>query len=690
MRRYRRGNFSLLAQLDLVATADRCPPSPLSPLTRTLAASTSPAALDGLITLAPERLEFYRTRGIVHTFKQNYPEAIRNFTTGIAQSKAARKAKEHAEAVATGKANKRKTSKPANKSSAARLAEAAAAAVSWDAADAGTANGGAGGGAGGGASVPAGEVAEGIGHEPGDDLERQLLFHRAMAHFHFACKTLEDAVLDVEEVHKPEGGLSNEGGELTLRNLGILLKDESAGLYGNAPPKKQAKYRQGLNEPNIKDKINSLLRKSLRDMERYLSYFAIWEAPPGSILEEEHKHQVPRPSDRPLTFRGRRLIHHRSLTGRTRSHDPRRPEVNANEVQEEPALLTTYHPLLIEAHFCVLLSLLLLGDFAALVPAYYKVVRLMDYLAGYPVFLEARSLNMSQFAEVLERLAISWLGPREAAGARAPMGTEKDAAREGDLPALHHLLGFYTEDFIKAVVERCERDSESDRKEEEAREMRRHFDGGRRLLENGGEAEPKESWKEYRDREEEERRKVDPSCKPLPEGSPCHRCADLVLCPRHRCRRDVQHGPGRGSTGLARCRRPPREGSGRARARRWRRPNPSRLVPPRQLRRLRLDRQRLRRGRQCQRLERPDRLTLGLHRDGPVRLGRGFRLEFELGIERDLSVDDVRAGRRAEQPDGGRQRGGAGRQCKREWEGQGQGKGGGGIGCVPELSFATF
>lgn len=453
-----------------------------------------------MIAVAPERLEFYRTRGIVHTFKQNYPEAIRNFTTGIAQSKAARKARDHAGAAAAGKAGRKKGAKAGNRSAAARLAEAAAAAASWEAADVG-------GGGGGGASVPAGEAAEGIGHEPGDDLERQLLFHRAMAHYHYACKTLEDAVLDIEEVTKPEGGLSNEGGELTLRNLGILLKDESAGLYGNASPRKQAKYRQELGDPATKDKINSLLRKSLRDMERYLSYFAIWEAPPGSILEEEHKQQLPRPTDRPLTFKGRRLIHHRSLAGRTRTHDPRNHDLGDADPPPEPALLTTYHPLLIEAHFCVLLLLLLLGDFAALVPAYYKVIRLMDYLAGYPVFLEARSLNMSEFAEVLERLAGAWLGPREAGGVRAPAGTEKDAARAGALPALHHLLSFYTEDFVRSVVERCERETEQERREAEEKDA-----GGKKLLKAGPEGETK-SWKEYRDQEEEERRKIDPSCK---------------------------------------------------------------------------------------------------------------------------------------------------------------------------------
>lgn len=42
------------------------------------------------------------------------------------------------------------------------------------------------------------------------------------------------------------------------------------------------------------------------------------------------------------------------------------------------ALLTSYHPLIIEAHFSVLLILLLVGDFKELVTQHYRCARIME------------------------------------------------------------------------------------------------------------------------------------------------------------------------------------------------------------------------------------------------------------------------------------------------------------------------
>lgn len=186
---------------------------------RTLAVSTDTTLLDHLIASNPNRLEYYRTRGIVHGFKQDSPSAIRNFTQALTQAKASRKAKLfHAGDTSSGKSSKKKGGK-GSKGAAKDKANGAEP-----------------------PSVPARDEATAIGKEAGDDIERQMLFHRGMAHFHYACKILEDAVLDIEEVDRPQGGLSNEGGELTLRNVGIYLKDETAGLYGCSSATKQQQY----------------------------------------------------------------------------------------------------------------------------------------------------------------------------------------------------------------------------------------------------------------------------------------------------------------------------------------------------------------------------------------------------------------------------------------------------------------
>lgn len=42
------------------------------------------------------------------------------------------------------------------------------------------------------------------------------------------------------------------------------------------------------------------------------------------------------------------------------------------------ALITAYHPLIIEAHFAVLLNLLLLGKYSDLIGHHHRVTRLMD------------------------------------------------------------------------------------------------------------------------------------------------------------------------------------------------------------------------------------------------------------------------------------------------------------------------
>ena len=89
-------------------------------------------------------------------------------------------------------------------------------------------------------------------------------------------------------------------------------------------------------------------------------------------------------------------------------------------VPDAPALFTTYHPLLVESHFSVLLGHLLLGDFPALLPAFARAAALVDGLEGYPVFLPPRSMAQAEFVEILERLAGGWrAGTVPPAGAAA-------------------------------------------------------------------------------------------------------------------------------------------------------------------------------------------------------------------------------------------------------------------------------
>ena len=49
-------------------------------------------------------------------------------------------------------------------------------------------------------------------------------------------------------------------------------------------------------------------------------------------------------------------------------------------------LFATYHPLLVESHYSVLLCLLMLGDFTALLRAFVRAATIVDGLEGYPFY----------------------------------------------------------------------------------------------------------------------------------------------------------------------------------------------------------------------------------------------------------------------------------------------------------------
>lgn len=102
---------------------------------------------------------------------------------------------------------------------------------------------------------------------------------------------------------------------------------------------------------------------------------------------------------------------------------------------------TTYHPLLVESHYSILLNHLLLGDFPAVLTAYNKIAHLVDGLEGYPVFLPARSMAQAEFVEVFERLLGGWrFGATPGVNGRGvkaimPKGEEKkEAWTEGTRP----------------------------------------------------------------------------------------------------------------------------------------------------------------------------------------------------------------------------------------------------------------
>ncbi|KAF8531248.1 hypothetical protein JB92DRAFT_2781798, partial [Gautieria morchelliformis] len=339
---------------------------------RQLAESTTTHVLDELIAAYPQRLEFYRTRGIVRCFRDEYQLAARDFTHALKEARNLRKAK-HSHTVATDSDRGMKTRGKKGKKAKTH-----------------------------GQAPPDGTaVAEGDGEaqtlplhpsvlpDAPEPIEPQVLFLRGAAYLQNVVFLIENAILDLEDIRKAPPG---DGTELRLCYIengkygGVEIGNPNGPLGASSGPKAQA-YREVLNSTAFREQICALLKKSIRDHEKFLSHFDTLDA------------QMP-------IFGGnlaQRTQYAFLLTESLRpgSHS-QPPPLNA------PPTFTTYHPLLVESHFSILLATLLLGAFGNLLPAFAKAATLVDGLEGYPVFLPARSMAQAEFIEVLERLAGGW------------------------------------------------------------------------------------------------------------------------------------------------------------------------------------------------------------------------------------------------------------------------------------------
>ena len=308
---------------------------------------TSATILDGLIGRYPERLSYFRSLGIWQTFKQDYAGAVDTFTIALTNAKTLRKAKDQYRRMAdqSSKGSKKRGKKKIDRHAYSGEApdSSAASPLSASGEDSHGLNGSHSSAVKASlrssACSPVCEEAAEMGNIPGDDIERQLLFFRAMAHFQCASAIIEEKVLSIEGVHKPLGGLSNEGGELTLENIGIAIHERSktpsqGNLIGSANAAKLAFYRRVLainDHAGARHEIIRLFKQSNKDFEKFLSHFAVWESPSGSPhhdFEEQRKNDSATKytrlhSEKYIPQKGRKLINHQSLHGRTRYGDPR-------------------------------------------------------------------------------------------------------------------------------------------------------------------------------------------------------------------------------------------------------------------------------------------------------------------------------------------------------------------------------
>jgi len=231
-----------------------------------------------------------------------------------------------------------------------------------------------------------------------EPIESQCLFFRGTAYLQHAIFLIEVAMLKLEGVQKnttPDGTDLRlcyvEGGRFGGTEIG-----NPDGPLGRKDGPKLAAYREALTDPTFKETIISLVKKSFRDHEKFLSHFDTVEGPPYPGLVEGDL--VQRTEYAFLLFESLKSGHH------SQKSSPPRNFV----IPEVPASITTYHPLLVEAYFSRLLCLLIMGDFTTLLPTFSRTTMIVDGLEGYPVFLPPRSMAQAEFAEILERLAGGW------------------------------------------------------------------------------------------------------------------------------------------------------------------------------------------------------------------------------------------------------------------------------------------
>ncbi|KAF8079234.1 hypothetical protein FPV67DRAFT_1691782 [Lyophyllum atratum] len=350
---------------------------------RQLAESTSTKILDELIAAQPQHLEYYRTRGIVHCFRDEYPQATKDFTYALKEARAVRKAKMmHRSLNAPGEARITKNGK--------RKKASAGCHTNGQAPPDGT------------SAMGSENTVEGLDGEllllhpsvlpsAPEPIEPQLLFLRGAAYLQQAVFLIESAVLNLEGVRKVP---SVDGAELRLCYIengkygGVEIGNPD-GPLGKKGGTKALAYRELLGAEPFREMISGLLRKSLRDHEKFLSHFDSIESS-NALSEGDIAAQTE------YAF-----LLSDSMKPGTRGIPP-------PPLSDIPTMFTTYHPLLVESHFSVLICQLMLADFVNILPTFARTAALVDGLEGYPVFLPPRSMGQAEFIEVLERLAGGW------------------------------------------------------------------------------------------------------------------------------------------------------------------------------------------------------------------------------------------------------------------------------------------
>lgn len=346
----------------------------------------------------PHRLEFFRTRGIVHCFRDEYSLAVQDFTHIIKESRAIRRAKQIHDGTKKHKADPRYKGGKRKKNK-----------INGQAPPNGT------------ASAIEGLDTETLSFHPSvlpgapEPIESQALFYRGCAYLANALYLIEDVVFDLEKVPRIS---PNELGEVYLSCIanGKYGGTELGNVDGPLGPtggEKARAYHAAFEDNGVRDQIIRLIKKSKRDHERFLSHFDTLEPP-----SEDPRVSVD------ISERLSRMQNAFLLL------DSVRPGSHGHEhlsqiLPNTQLIFTTYHPLILESLFSVLVCMVMLGEIDALPDTFERTTKIVAGLEGYPVFLSPRSMAQSEFLDTLERLVSGWKYGRMASGViRRKMSTK--------------------------------------------------------------------------------------------------------------------------------------------------------------------------------------------------------------------------------------------------------------------------
>ena len=155
------------------------------------------------------------------------------------------------------------------------------------------------------------------------------------------------------------------------------------GHYGEVEignPDRPLAYRGVLADGVFREQIGRLLRKSIRDHGRFLAHFDALETPPPPRSSSNDDDTSANGDDNIVERVAYAFLLSQAFrSGALGSPPPAPPSDSA-------VLFATYHPLLVESHYSVLLCLLMLGDFDPLLRAFVRAATIVDGPEGYPFY----------------------------------------------------------------------------------------------------------------------------------------------------------------------------------------------------------------------------------------------------------------------------------------------------------------